>query len=162
MDFNTHGIMNRNCQLTIALKAKKQIDPNYPVDPNYPTLPYSIYLGEESVKSRALRALRALQSPRALVPKISACPRAIDVGVPSCPRARVPKFSACPRAFHVGMPSCPRARVPKFSACPRAFNVGVPSCPRALVPKFSACPRACVALKRWITSDMNLTIFHLF
>ena len=40
MDFNTHGIMNRNCQLTIALKAKKQIDPNYPVDPNYPTLPY--------------------------------------------------------------------------------------------------------------------------
>ena len=32
--------MNRNFKLTIASKAKKQIDPNYPVDPNYPTLPY--------------------------------------------------------------------------------------------------------------------------
>ena len=46
-----------------------------------------ILLEYESVKSRALRAL---QSPRALVPKISACPRAFDAGVPSCPRARVP------------------------------------------------------------------------
>ena len=118
-----------------------------------------------------------------LVPQISACPRAFNVGVPSCPRARifgvpschqcwralVPKISACLRTFDVGVPTCPRARVPKFSACPRAFNVGVPSCPcalvplcpnfrRALLPSMLACPGARVALKRCITSDMN---FHL-
>ena len=96
----------------------------------------------ESVKWRALRALRVL--------------RAFNVGVPSCPRAHVPKFSACPRALHVGVPSCPRAKnfgVPSchrcrralVPACPTSWRTLVPSmsaCPRARVPKFSVCPRA--------------------
>ena len=124
----------------------------------------------ESVKWRALRALRALvpsmlACPRARVPKFSACPRAIDVGVPSCPRARVPKFSACPRAFYVGVPSCPRALVPKFLAGPRAlvpawpnswraFDAGVPSrlnFRRALVPS--------MLMFRTLLRDVTLEMF---
>ena len=56
----------------------------------------------ESVKWRALRALRAL------VPSMSACPRAL---VPLYPRAQtfgVPSYHRCWRAL---VPSCPRAHI---------------------------------------------------
>ena len=82
-------------------------------------------------------------------PTCPTCPRAFDVGVPSCPRARVPKFSACPRAFHVGVPSCPRALVPSMLACPRF-----------LVPKFSACPRVpSMLMFRTLLRDVTLEVF---
>ena len=110
---------------------------------------------------------------RALVPSMLACPRAL---VPACPnfrRALVPSMLACPRALVPACPNYRRALVPSMLACPRAQIIGVPSClqcwralvpscPRACMPKFSVCPRACVTLKQWITSDMNLTTFHLF
>ena len=96
---------------------------------------------------------------RALVPSMLACPRAL---VPACPnfqRALVPSIMACPRAL---VPSCPRALIFGVPSCLLCWRALVPSCPRACVPKFLACPRACVALKRWITSYMNLTTFIYF
>ena len=60
----------------------------------------------------------------------------------------------CPRAFDVGVPSCPRALVPKFSACPRAIDVGVPSRLnfwRALVPS--------MLMFRTLLRDLTLEMF---
>ena len=52
--FNNLGALNRNFQLTIALKAKKQIDTNYPVDPNYSHLTLAI---QEKKTRRVSRGL---------------------------------------------------------------------------------------------------------
>ena len=114
------------------------------LDPNYPTLPYYPGLGlyaiqDESVKWRALRALRAL------VPSMLACSRAL-----------VPKFLACPHTIE-SMSACPRARVPKI--------LGVPSCLpcwRALVSSCLNFRRALVPLMlmfRTLLRDVTLEMF---